>query len=155
MYINKLKIESLSLENMKKLATSLVLMTSSWQMINWKSENFLSELPFKWECSFSIQYFNKLIGFCIASKKEDNSFYIHLLFVDQNERQEGFGLVMLNEAKRRANLMNLPSMLLRCPKNNTKAKRFYLRYGFICEDVIQDEVSGPDGDYIMRYSLST
>jgi len=153
MNINKFIIESFNLENMTLLAPSLVSMTCSWNLINWKSENFLRELPYKWRCSFNVKYLNKIIGFCIASKKEDNSFYIHLIFVDENERREGCGFIILNEAKRRANLLNIKSILLRCPKKNNKAKKFYLRYGFICEDIIQDQVSGPEGDYLMRYFL--
>jgi ribosomal protein S18 acetylase RimI-like enzyme len=150
---NQLTIIDLDQEAMRHLAHELALMVRTWPLVDWTEENFLVTLPLKWQCSFAIRLLAEIKGFCVASQKPESTYYIHLIFVNSEERCYGLGTMMLNEAIERAVRLNMCEISLRCPRNNNDALQFYLRYGFTCQGKVIDEVSGAVGDYLMKYFL--
>lgn len=153
MIVNEKKIIDLSRECMERVSPLLVSMVEGSSIVDWKQKNFMYDLPLKWQCSFAIYDNDTVAGFCVSSKKADDNYYIHLLFVDDLQRGKGIGSKMIKEALRRAAYLELPAVALRCPSYNEAAKSFYLREGFYEEGFVCDDTSGPCGDYFMRLAV--
>lgn len=138
---------------MKKQANNLVKLISSWELSQWKEENFLYDLPLKWEYSFMLQEDENILGFCIASGKIDHNYYIHLFFCDEKIRGKGVGKLLLNTAEKIAKSRKLQAIILRCPIINDGAVKFYKKQGFQILEEVLDAVSGEIPDYILKKQL--
>jgi ribosomal protein S18 acetylase RimI-like enzyme/O-antigen ligase len=99
----------------------------------WGPEQWLLDLPGKWESSWFILRAHKPIGFLIASRKE-SSLHIHRLATAANERHRGFGTKLLRIAARRAQAKGCLLITLKIDSRNEGAIRFYRRLGFRISD---------------------
>ena len=122
---------------------------SNWNYVLWQEENFLHELPKKWDYSFAVYDEDKLAGFCIASNKIADAYYIHLIFISAEARRKSLGKQMLEHAKAIAKKNGVKRIELRCPESNIVALGFYQQAGFKTIKKIQDEISGPEADYYL------
>lgn len=120
-----------------------------WKYTEWREENFLHELPKKWDYSFSVFDEGKLAGFCIASGKIEDAYYIHLIFISAEARRKSLGKQMLEHAKEISKKHKIGRIELRCPESNIVALGFYQQAGFKTIEKIQDEISGPEADYYL------
>jgi ribosomal protein S18 acetylase RimI-like enzyme len=93
----------------------------------WTPENFLLELPGKWDLSFSL-WLEFPTAYCVMSLKE-GGVHIHQFMVAPDSRSSGIGSKMLSHAvelaRQRSDLITL-----KVAQDNEKAVRFYLRHGF-------------------------
>ncbi len=144
-----MKIYTLDKSTLKSVLPELLSIVFNSKLVNWAEENFLRELPLKWQASFAIYDAGEIIGFCVASMKPDSNYYVHLLFVEEYSRNKGVGKKLMDECVRRAKTLGLSTITLRCPLKNQRAHSFYLKQGFSEKRVITDSTSGPDGDYLM------
>ena len=144
-----MRISTLDKSTVKNVLPELISFVWNSNLVNWEEENFLRELPMKWQASFAVYDVGEIVAFCIASIKTDSSYYIHLLFVEGYSRNKGVGKKLIDECIRRAKTFGLSVIALRCPLKNKRAHSFYLRQGFSEDSVISDSTSGPDGDYLM------
>jgi ribosomal protein S18 acetylase RimI-like enzyme len=96
----------------------------------WRAENFLTDLPKKWDLSFSF-WTDIPLAYCIMSARGEGV-HIHHFMVMKGRRGEGIGAAMLRQALRLANGI----ITLKIDPENFAARRFYERYGFefICEE---------------------
>ncbi len=134
----------IQIENYKQLILN-------WEYCNWNSENFLYELPNKWRFSFSIHNENdKLIGFCFASNKIQDVYYIHLLFVSNHLRGAGIGGEIIKNAIKIAKENKINKIELRCPESNVNALKFYQKNNFKIISVLNDETSGNEKDNYLQ-----
>src|ERR1041384_563636 len=70
-----------------------------FEYLDWKAENFLYELPKKWDFSFAVFDDNKLVGFCMASNKISDVYYMHFTFLSEETRGKGLGKKVWAHAK--------------------------------------------------------
>ena len=95
----------------------------------WEKENFLSELPSKFDLSLWAQDSGRLIGFLIASKRE-NTCHIHRIAVDPSMTGEGIGSKMIAELEK----ICLKKKIFKIDADTFKKgaiRNFYLKNGFI------------------------
>lgn len=121
---------------LKKISEDL-----SWDY--WDKENFLKDLPQKWELSFYMTIKNCLIGYCIASEKSD-CVWLHHLIISREKRYSGVGKIALQELERRTALFTYMNKIrLKVASTNAKAVLFYLKNGY--------EIVGHDkGNHVME-----
>jgi len=123
--------------NIKKLnAEDLYCLIDSLQEIDnsttvkveeWNCDNFLHDLPEKWNLSRFLFLNDKLIGYLICSKKE-NSFHIHRFVVSEKYQNKGAGSLLLN-----ALIYSIPKgnlLTLKVKKYNKNAIQFYEKRNF-------------------------
>jgi ribosomal protein S18 acetylase RimI-like enzyme len=90
----------------------------------WNEENFLLELPKKWELSYLVISKNKAISFIIASMKE-KMYHIHRLGVAPGYQRQGIGYGLLNILTNQAANDSIHSISLKVAKDNENAIKFY------------------------------
>jgi ribosomal protein S18 acetylase RimI-like enzyme len=104
----------------------------------WTSENFLKELPGKWELSFAL-WDQGPIAYCIMSLRED-AVHIHQFMVAADKRGTGIGSQMMHHAASIA-AQYRSRITLKVPHAAKSARKFYLRHGFQNHSV--------EGDYVL------
>jgi ribosomal protein S18 acetylase RimI-like enzyme len=145
--------QSLHRDFLKAHIGDFISLIEGWKFSDWKEDNFLYELPRKWEFSFAAYDADTLIGFCIASNKIKDVFYIHLIYVDEKARGMNLGRKMLQHAKSIALQNNISKIELRCPETNADAAGFYRHTGFIETALLKDDVSGDVADHYFQLQL--
>lgn len=96
----------------------------------WGTENFLFELPGKWDLSFLAED-EGLLGYAILSRKAPDRVHLHHFMLGAAARGRGVGTTMLAEVRRRAR----PSRLtLKVHRDNLRAIAFYRREGFVLRE---------------------
>jgi ribosomal protein S18 acetylase RimI-like enzyme len=148
-----MKFVQLTKEYLSLNVEAFINLVDDWKYCTWKKENFLYELPKKWDLSFAIYEENNLEGFCFASNKIIDVYYIHLIFVSDKSRGKSFGKKMIERAIELAKQNNLPRIELRCPESNTGALDFYKKKGFKTVSLLKDAVSGPEADYYLALEI--
>ena len=144
---------TLTKEELKRNMKSFMKIIEGWKYSLWTEENFLYELPKKWDYSFAVYEKDELIGFCIASGKIEAVYYIHLFFLSEKARGRSAGEAMIQHARQVAMRNGVSRIELRCPESNTVALAFYHKTGFKTEKIVQDEVSGPEADHYLTASF--
>ncbi len=124
-----------------------------WKYCNWTENNFLYELPLKWELSFALYEGDSLRGFCIASNKIADAYYIHLLFISDKARGHSLGKKCLDYAMELSKKHGYKRIELRCPLSNVRALEFYIKNGFRLRECIMDDVSGQEPDNYLELIL--
>ena len=125
---------------------TFIQLIQGWQYSSWNEENFMYELPLKWQFSFGVYENEKLLGFCFASNKLNGVYYIHLIFISSEIRGKSIGKKMIEFAKNIAKQNNINKIELRCPESNTDALTFYKKNGFSILEIIKDDISGNEAD---------
>jgi ribosomal-protein-alanine N-acetyltransferase len=124
-----------------------------WKFSDWGKGNFLYELPKKWDFSFAATENDEVVGFCIASNKIVDAYYIHLIFIAPSQRGKDLGKKMIEHASHIAKNAGIKKIELRCPETNVGAVDFYKRLGFKETAVLKDEISGEVADHYFQLSL--
>jgi len=122
--IGTLILQNLSPEHMREhmpAYTAISVDVSSWTV-----ENFLKELPRKWELSFAL-WEDEPVAYCIMSLRNGRS-HINQFMVAPTHRGDGIGSAMLAEAVKRG------AETLKVDVKNLDAIRFYRRHGFCNDD---------------------
>jgi sialic acid synthase SpsE/GNAT superfamily N-acetyltransferase len=148
-----MKFVQLTREYVEANSESLLELLSGWSYLNWTRDNLLYELPNKWELSYAFYVNNTLAGFFIGSTKIEGAFYMHLLYVSKSFRSQAIGSYLFNYIKRLTKKYQLTCIEFRCPESNTGALQFYQREGCEIINKLQDEVSGTEADFYLRYSI--
>ncbi|MBL7849455.1 MAG: GNAT family N-acetyltransferase [Cyclobacteriaceae bacterium] len=94
----------------------------------WIIDNFLVELPEKWELSFMALNGGLLVGFLIASRKI-TSIHIHRLAVRSQWQSKGIGETLIRRLFEETRYAHLP-ITLKVDTHNARAVSFYIRLGF-------------------------
>jgi ribosomal protein S18 acetylase RimI-like enzyme len=143
-------LKIISKEFLAQNCSQFIALIAGWKYATWKKENFLYELPEKWEFSFAVYENETLSGFCFASGKIPGVYYIHLLFVSEHLRGQRAGAKMLSYAQQIALKHDIHSIELRCPGSNTKAVDFYLNNHFKIISKLKDQISGDEADFYLQ-----
>ncbi|HRJ30850.1 MAG TPA: GNAT family N-acetyltransferase [Cyclobacteriaceae bacterium] len=100
----------------------------------WAIDNFLIELPRKWQLSFVAFDDDLLVGFLVASEK-NASIHIHRLAVRREWQSKGIGEALVRGLIECMRHERLP-ITLKVDTLNSRAVSFYARLGF---SVVQKE----------------
>ena len=148
-YPRKPHIEALTKDVMCKYLPNILTEVRGFRYISWEVENYLKELPGKWNYSLAATIEQTICGFSVNSDKS-GLLYVHFFYVFKNYRKIGIGKYLLIACENICREENIRAIQLKCHKNNSNAKRFYERNGF---DIIGiDEKK--DNYYIMRKQIS-
>jgi len=97
---------------------------------NWTAENFLVDLPGKWELSVTAWSDGRPVAYAVVSRKADDTAHLHHFMVTNAFRGQGLGQRLLVEAERRAEASGCARMTLKVATGNAGARRFYTVLGY-------------------------
>ena len=106
----------------------------------WALENFLQELPDKFQLSLHATINKILVGYIIASSKNDTA-YIHKFFVDKEYQGYKIGNRLLNRFYEISGILNFKRIELSVERDNLPAIKFYQKNGFIISGFRLDTVT--------------
>lgn len=95
----------------------------SW---SWDDSHFLSDMPEKFESSILLKGPEGIMGYCMASRKED-FMHIHRFVVSPALKRRGLGYHMLEEFISKCNYREIT---LKVDIKNIAAIKFYCKHGF-------------------------
>jgi ribosomal protein S18 acetylase RimI-like enzyme len=119
-----------SKEEISKNIDLLLNETKSFKFETWGKENFLMDLPGKWELSIVAKSAGEIIGFSFNSKKEQ-AMHIHYFYIFQTYRNSKLGVLMLQKCTEIARQYKLPVIALKCNISNFRALNFYMKNDFV------------------------
>lgn len=138
--------KKLDKEDCKKLIPRLSKIGIDLEWENWVEDNYLMDLPCKWDLSFTCSLNDEIVGYVFLSKKLENQIYIHRFIIDKNYRHKGIGKKILEQIQKEA-IDNINILSLRVNENNIEAQNFYKKNGFSIEDIL-------DGDYVLSKNIN-
>ena len=138
--ISSVQFEKINKEFLKNNVSIFLDMIKNWKYGDWKEDNFLCDLPLKWDYSFVCKSDDDIIGFCFNSGKIAKCLYIHLLFINEANRSRNIGKLLIDNLKIHALENELEKIALCCPKDNISGLNFYLKNKFevIPKDSIEE-----------------
>ena len=140
-------IRTLSADDVRAHLDAILAVAADVEGEQWSCENFLRELPGKWDLSFALWSAEGLpVAYAVLSRKERDA-HIHHFMVAAGLRGEGLGAGMLCEAECRAALMKCRRLTLKVAKANIGAQRFYTGHGFGNDS--------REGDYLRMFKFVT
>lgn len=95
----------------------------------WEESNFLYPADKKWDYSIYAFENNQIVGYVIASKKQNN-IHINLIMVDSRYRKKNLGPHMINKINEVGKSNNLDSITLWAYADIQKLQAFYSNLGF-------------------------
>lgn len=95
----------------------------------WELENYLSDLPKKWEFSTFLLLNNQLAGVAVISEKTPYSCHLHRFIIDERVRGRGVGSHFIVKLKNKVKKTHRFFTLM-VPIDNVKASNFYENNGF-------------------------
>jgi ribosomal-protein-alanine N-acetyltransferase len=96
----------------------------------WSAEQWLADLPGKWELSRLLVADGGVDGFVVASRK-GSAAHVHRMAVAATARGQGAGGELLRELARTAAATGQQAVTLKVHVTNAPARRFYERLGFV------------------------
>lgn len=103
----------------------------------WTLENYLYELPGKWQYSLAaVNEHDEVIGFIIASDKAA-AIHIHKYAVHPQYRSKGIGLWMLQKLEKGVKATGYKIISLYVDASNAGAIRFYEKQGFELQEKVE------------------
>lgn len=114
---------------MSRYIDDLISEVQSFQYQDWTKENYLKDLPNKWEYSIISLSNREIGGFSINSEKND-VFYIHFFYIFQKYRNSKLGSKMIEYCIRTAKEQKKRSVSLKCHRDNVGAINFYFKNKF-------------------------
>ncbi|MBN2396653.1 MAG: GNAT family N-acetyltransferase [Candidatus Atribacteria bacterium] len=121
-----IRFVKISKSKMEDLVEYLIHETKNFEFEDWSRDNFLLDLPGKWESSLFIYINDQFAGFSINSLK-CKSIHIHYFFIIRKFRNFGVGKLLLAECISLVQKRNLQKLVLKCHVKNFKALEFYIR----------------------------
>lgn len=124
-----LKINALSKQYMEDNLERMMYIERDYPKI-WLPENFLMDLPLKWELSRYTELDKKPVGFIIASLRDD-SVALHRLMVDPDYRDRHIGGALYGDFEAGCREVDgVRRITLHVMSDNTGGIRFYERLGY-------------------------
>jgi ribosomal protein S18 acetylase RimI-like enzyme len=125
-------------------SSSLLVLCSDFQELNWTREHLLLDLPCKWDLSWAAFIERVPVGFIICSKKVSVA-HIHLMLVGTAYRRQHIGNQLfghfLTNVLGNAEKLGLTSLELQTNKSWKPAIEFYKRQGFtVIENLEGDQL---------------
>jgi ribosomal protein S18 acetylase RimI-like enzyme len=130
--------------------SKLLEIESNWTDIGeqpWNENNFLLDLPYKWELSFAAEDRGEILGYVIGSKIAENTARVNKIVVGREYRKNHIGTSLIRRFETACLERGLYDVDLKAIVGNDAANNFYLRLGYEKQPGLP--VEGTDGK--MRY----
>ncbi|MFV0269501.1 MAG: GNAT family N-acetyltransferase [Draconibacterium sp.] len=108
----------------------------------WDESNFLYELPNKYNLSLAACLGKELVGYIIASSKENRTSHIHKFMVDKNYRGKQIGQKLYDRFEIVAKSLLMEAVSLNVYSENERAINFYTKNGLQIDSRRKDTTSG-------------
>ncbi|OIO62132.1 hypothetical protein COY26_00835 [Candidatus Woesearchaeota archaeon CG_4_10_14_0_2_um_filter_33_10] len=96
----------------------------------WNKENFLMDMPYKWQLSKYITFENNIAGFIIGSLS-NKTVSLHRFMVDKNYRRLGLGIQVYQEFEENCRKKSgVEKIVLKVLAENKSAILFYNKLGY-------------------------
>lgn len=129
------RIESLTSGIAAAKAGELASLDSGLSNDYWGEENFVSDLPGKWDLSvLLLDDSDQIVGYSIASRADPCRAHLHRLVIAEDYRGRGLGTGLIEELRTRAQEKGLRRLSLKVGEENLAAKRLYSGMGFVLDD---------------------
>lgn len=133
-----LKIENLDSSKIKYHITELIridksireVMGADYSLEEWGCDNFLLDIPGKWEFSFIATKNNILIGFIIVSQPDSKWLHINRVAVSSEMQHKGIGRILIKQLISNAENNSINKITLFVNGNNINGLHFYDSLGF-------------------------
>lgn len=129
MTTNNLKYKLLSADDTAKIWSELEALSVDQAWMAWGQENYLKDLPGKWEVSRAGYMNGQLVGYCLGSVR-GGMLWIHRLVVSDKVRGQGIGAEILAEMHLVAERIELNGLILKARMEKAGAVNFYSAHGF-------------------------
>lgn len=144
-------IEKITRNYLKENINSFVNILKNEKHEYWRDKQFLLELPMKFEFSIMALLKSQLIGYIIASQKE-NIAYIHKFMVAREYRGHGVGSLLQKEFEKNILQKNITIINLSVYSENEKGIYFYLKNNYIKYNTKNDNLG--NSILIMKKDIS-
>lgn len=104
----------------------------------WEAENFLLDLPGKWELSLVALTKEKVVGFCICSFYNDDKCYAYRVVVAEDHKRKNIGKKMIFSLFEKCKAKKIKNIIVEVNIENVPALQFYNKMGF--EIIESDEL---------------
>lgn len=137
-----LRFVTLTRDVVEALLPQLSALSATEEWLAWRPEQFLIDLPRKWELSRAVYEGDKLVAYCLASVR-GRFMWVHRFIVGSEVRSKGIGARLIDEMQRLSAELGLKGILLKTPNNNDRGLAFYRRLNF-------SDISVSDGHVLLR-----
>ena len=130
---NNIRIVKITRNYMIKNLDKFFAIESNWTDLGekpWKKENFLLDLPLKWELSFAAEKGNSIIGYIIGSKYDSEISRVNKIMVVSRYRRCGIGKQLMEKYFAACLKKGMKKSELKALVENDAANRFYVRLGY-------------------------
>ena len=118
-------LKPLSKNEVRGNLEALKRMSSEIPFDNWELENYLIDLPLKWESSlYAVKGSNDLVGFLISSRKGE-FMHINRICVSAETQGTGLGKAMINNLMAFARNQSMSRLSLKVHATNSNAISWY------------------------------
>jgi len=124
-------IKKLNKEYLKSNLVSFIEILKFESYEYWNEENFLIELPGKFDLSYYLELNDVLVSYVISSIKQSKTAHIHKLMTDNGHRGIGLGKLILKVFEMNCKAQEINTIELSVIKSNEKAVNFYQNNGYI------------------------
>lgn len=129
---DKIFIKPLNLKNIENSVNELVKISTSFEDKPWQAENFLVNLPMKWEFSLlAINSLGNIKGYIIASQNAKENVHIHKFTVTNPSKNQAIGRKLLRKLLGICLENNINTITLKIYFENKPLRRIYKLLGFI------------------------
>ncbi|WP_461208440.1 GNAT family N-acetyltransferase [Desulfocurvus sp. DL9XJH121] len=124
------RFETLSVETVEESLQKLLAVAADQSDEYWTRDNFLRDLPGKWDLSFAVFLNSDLVGYAVLSNKDSRTVHLHHFMLRSDCRGEGLGGLMLAEVEARSRRAGAKVLSLKYRADNDRVRAFYERAGF-------------------------
>jgi ribosomal protein S18 acetylase RimI-like enzyme len=128
--ISQIELRTLDPEQIRQHYKALAEVTRDLPDDGWREENFLLELPDKWQLSFAAWQLDQPVAYALLSRKAPDTVHLHRLMVAEAWRGQGLGQCLVKELLQRTSSAGAAYCSLKVERGNGDARRFYRRHGF-------------------------
>ena len=131
---NSIRVVKITKNYMIKNINKFLAIESNWIDIGeepWRKENFLFELPLKWELSFAAEKDGLIIGYLIGSEYNKGLSRVNKIVVDLQYHRCGIGKQLINQYFAVCLKKNIKKSELKALVENDPANRFYSKIGYL------------------------
>jgi ribosomal protein S18 acetylase RimI-like enzyme len=129
--VGLIKIFSITKEYLNQNIIHFINILADVEHEYWQEDEFKIDLECKWQYSIVMEIENIIVGYIIASKKNDR-IHVHKFMIHPEFRNKKYGLLLL-EAFIKNVKGHFCTISLKVYKDNIKAIIFYKKNGFITE----------------------
>lgn len=129
----KIKFVRITKEYLSENLEDFLAIENNWTDLGeaaWSKDNFLLELPLKWNLSFAAEKKGIIVGYILGSMLEHNISRVNKIVVDYNHRKSGIGKKLIELYFEACIREKIKKLELKALIENEAANNFYVKHGY-------------------------